>query len=621
MCGITGILSNTEIPHKFLERMTAKISHRGPDAEGFFFDENRNIGLGHRRLSIIDLSENGNQPMTSPCGNYTMVFNGEVYNYPELKKKYLNKIALNGSSDTEVVLHCFIQEGPDFVQHLNGMFAFAIYDKLNKTTFIYSDRIGIKPLFYFQDNSQFIFASELKAITALSQELGKFEINLKAIQQYLRLGYIPAPFTIYNEVKKFPNGHYATIKDGQVKLIKYWDVESQIAPTTMRDEKQAVQRLHDLLISSVDYRLRSDVPYGVFLSGGIDSSTVAAIAQSADTQKINTFSIGFKEAQFNESSYAKAVSKALHTEHHEYTLSYHDAIGLVPEITKIYDEPYADASAIPTFLVSKIARQEVKMVLTGDGGDEQFLGYGMYNWADRLQNPFLNYLRKPIKTGLKVTNKPRLKRVAELFDFDTSTDMLSHIFSAEQYFFTEKGLSEVFKQEKQQWKLHLDKINRPLSARERQALFDLKYYLKDDLLTKVDRASMANSLESRVPLLDHRIVSFSLNLDERLKIKNGTNKYLLKQVLYNYLPSGIFDRPKWGFSIPLSDWMKNELKPTLDHFINAQKLDELEFLNTPYILNLKAQYLNGESHLYNKLWLILILVQWYEQHKSHLKNG
>jgi asparagine synthase (glutamine-hydrolysing) len=621
MCGITGFLSQTEIPSKWLERMTSKISHRGPDAQGFFFDEERKIGLGHRRLSILDLSIAGNQPMTSPCGNYTIVFNGEVYNYPELKNEFLHDIALQSSSDTEVVLHCFMKLGPSFVQHLNGMFAFAIYDKQKATTFIYLDRIGIKPLYYFQDKEKFLFGSELKSIAVLSDELGKFELNLQAVQQYLRLGYIPAPLTIYNEVKKFPNGHYAEVKNGQTNFVKYWDLESQIAPITLKDEKQAIHQLQDLLISSVDYRLRSDVPFGVFLSGGIDSSTVAAIAQSRSSQKIKTFSIGFKEAKFNESTYAQSVSNALNTEHHEYTLSYHDAIALVPQITKIYDEPYADASAIPTYLVSKIARQEVKMVLTGDGGDEQFLGYGMYNWADRLNRPVLNYLKKPIKTGLKATKKPRLKRVAELFDFDDSTDLMAHIFSAEQYLFTEKGLNEVYQHEKIQMSLKLEEINRNLSAKEKQALFDLKYYLKDDLLTKVDRASMANSLEARVPLLDHRIVAFSLNLDESLKVKNGTNKYLLKQVLYNYLPSGIFDRPKWGFGIPLSNWMKNELKQTLDNTVNAQKLDELGFLNTPYILNLKQKYLEGEHQLYNKLWLILVLVQWYEQHKNHLKNG
>ncbi|MCC5923617.1 MAG: asparagine synthase (glutamine-hydrolyzing) [Crocinitomicaceae bacterium] len=621
MCGITGFLSQNEIPAKLLERMTSKISHRGPDAQGFFFDEDKKIGLGHRRLSILDLSVSGNQPMSSPCGNYTIVFNGEVYNYPELKNQFLNGVALQSSSDTEVVLQCFIKEGPSFVQHLNGMFAFAIYDSLKATTYIYLDRIGIKPIYYFQDNNKFLFASELKSIAAISQELGKFELDLKATQQYLRLGYIPAPLTIYKEVKKFPNGHYAEVKNGKASFVKYWDLESQITPVTLKDEKQAIHQLQDLLISSVDYRLRSDVPYGVFLSGGIDSSTVAAIAQSRSPQRINTFSIGFKESKFNESTYAKAVSKALNTEHHEYTLSYHDAIALVPEITKIYDEPYADASAIPTFLVSKIARQEVKMVLTGDGGDEQFLGYGMYNWAERLNKPLLNYLKKPIKTALQSTNKSRFKRVAELFDFDTSADLMAHIFSAEQYFFTEKGLNDVYQYEKVKMELQLDKINRKLSAKEKQALFDLKYYLKDDLLTKVDRASMANSLEARVPLLDHRIVSFSLNLDESLKIRNGANKYLLKQVLYNYLPPGIFDRPKWGFGIPLSTWMKNELKQMLENTVSHEKLDELVFLNTPYILNLKKKYLEGESHLYNKLWLILVLVQWYEQHKNHLKNG
>lgn len=622
MCGITGLLNfklNAQSIEQIISAMTDKIAHRGPDADGIYIDPQGYCALGHRRLSIIDLSNAANQPMRSKCGNYALVFNGEIYNYEEirdeLREDYRWEFLTN--SDTEVALYAFIQFGPAFVEKLNGMFAIAVFNENTHELFLFRDRIGIKPLYYLNHDKVFAFASELKALTCLVSELGKFKLSEEAIQYYLRLGYIPAPLTIYEEVKKFPAGHYAKIDHEGMQFFPYWKLEEQIKNKALSDEIEAKKALKKQIINSVKLRLKADVPFGVFLSGGIDSSLVAAVAQNLSKEKIKTFSIGFKEAKYNESEYATAVAQAIGSEHHEFTVSHKEAQNLILALNEMYDEPYADASAIPTFLVSKLAAKSVKMVLTGDGGDEQFLGYGMYQWAQRLNQPIVNTFRSPIHWILAKGKSSRTKRVAELFDFDQKTDLKSHVFSAEQYFFTDHNLTDLWKGKTKQLKFYNPEFPRKLSVKEEQAFFDLHYYLPDDLLTKVDRASMKANVEARVPLLDHNMVAFSLNLAENLKVNNNTSKYLLKEVLYDFLPASLFDRPKWGFGIPIRFWLANELKPLLDEFINEEKLNQLNFLNTHYVMEIKKRFLNGEDQLYNKLWLLILLVQWLEINKEN----
>ena len=616
MCGITGIFSFKQAASKdLLEKMTNAISHRGPNAYGYFESRGGHCILGHRRLSIIDLSDAANQPMQSRCKRYLIVFNGEVYNFAEIRdeiKSYSN-IDFSTSSDTEVLVEAFALWGKAFVYKLNGMFAMAIYDTKDEVLWLFRDRLGIKPLYYYLDDQMIAFSSELKSLLLLKKDKGPFHLNKEALNQYLRLGYIPEPNSIYTEIKKFEAAHLGAVTSYGFSKECYWNIDKKVNKQVHTDEEKAKKQLRSLLESSVNYRLISDVPFGTFLSGGIDSSTVTAVAQSISDKPINTFSIGFKEADFNESVHAAKIAKHLGTNHHEFTLSYSDAMEHFDEIIQTYDEPFADSSSIPTMLVSRLARKHVTMTLSGDGGDEQFHGYGFYNWAKRLNNPMLKVMKKPAGFVLSRTKSNRNKRAALMFDYNKSTHMPSHIFSVEQYFYSEYELEEALRKEYIK-PLHFEqgKLERELSAAENQALFDIKSYLKDDLLVKVDRASMRYSLETRVPLLDHRIVEFSLNLDESLKRKNKETKYLLKQVLYDYLPKELFDRPKWGFSIPIRFWLQNELKYLVDNYLSEAIIEKYGIFNKEYVVSIKQRYFDGEDYLFNKIWLIIVLNQWLE---------
>jgi asparagine synthase (glutamine-hydrolysing) len=610
MCGITGILNRrAKVDIDQLSKMTHDIGHRGPDAEGVFVNDNKTCGLGHRRLSILDLSDAANQPMHSKCGNYTLVYNGELYNFKEIKETLLKQgVEFTTSSDTEVILEAFIAWGEKCVDHFNGMFAFAVWNEKNEELFIFRDRLGIKPLYYAWDEETLYFSSELKAIAPFINQSNWDEL---AIQHYFRLGYIPAPYTIYKSVRKLEEGAYIQLNTADFLIKKYWELEEKVENETISNENEAKTQYHELLKSSVELRLQSDVPFGVFLSGGIDSSTVAAVAQSIAEKPISTFSIGFEEATFNESEYAKKVADQLGTDHHEFVLSHKEIQDLISEIPKWYDEPFADASALPTYLVSKMASEKVKMVLTGDGGDEQFMGYGMYTWADRLTT--LKSARWLLKKGLSFSSKLNSQRASQYFDFKEDEHLPSHIFSVDQGLYSAKNLKKHFVFADEYSPLLLGKTSRFLLVSEKQSFYDLKYYLPGDLLTKVDRATMQNGVEARVPLLDHRLVEFSLNLDEKLKRKNGESKYLLKQVLYEYLPKELFDRPKWGFGIPLNLWLSNELKPLLDQYVNQSVLEKFAFYKVDEILELKKQYLEGKTFLFNQLWLIIMFNMWEEQ--------
>lgn len=613
MCGITGIINRrAKVDANQLGEMTDRIAHRGPDAEATFLNKIKTCGLGHRRLSILDLSDAANQPMHSECGNYSLVYNGELYNFKELRELLIQEGAtFSTSSDTEVVLQAFIYWGEKCVERFNGMFAFAVWNEEKEELFIFRDRIGIKPLYYSWDEETLYFASELKAIAPF---INQKDWDETAMQHYFRLGYIPAPFTIYKSVRKLEEGSYIQLNTADFIIKKYWNLEENVRKVIHSDENAAKTQYHALLKSSVEARLQSDVPFGVFLSGGIDSSTVAAVAQSVSEEPISTFSIGFEEASFNESEYAKKVADHLGTKHHEFVLSHKDIQDLVTEIPKWYDEPFADASALPTYLVSKMASEKVTMVLTGDGGDEQFMGYGMYNWADRLYT--LKTLKWFLKTGLSLSKKVNHQRASQYFDFGEKDHLPSHIFSVDQGLYSARQLKRTFHFEEDYSPLLLGKVNRLLKVSENQSFFDLKYYLPGDLLTKVDRATMQNGLEARVPLLDHRLVEFSLNLDEKLKRKDGESKYLLKQVLYEYVPKELFDRPKWGFGIPLNLWLSKELKPLLDKYVNSEVLKKYPFYKVEEILKLKKQYLDGKTFLFNQLWLIIVFNMWHNSAES-----
>ncbi|MBX2842849.1 MAG: asparagine synthase (glutamine-hydrolyzing) [Flammeovirgaceae bacterium] len=638
MCGIAGFLS-MDYSMENLQSFTSTLKHRGPDAEGLYFDEKDGIGLGHQRLSILDLSDGANQPFESNCGRYLIVYNGEVYNFQELKNQVLafknqkkplqttesqsleetEEIAVGGelefktTCDTEVIVESFALWGPNMVSRLNGMFAISIYDKEEKKLYLFRDRLGIKPLYYYQEEKSFVFSSELKSFKKLLPKTS-LGLNKQAIGDFLHLGFIPGNHSIYEKIKKFPAGHFAIIESGDMKLLSFWEPDTKITNKVFSDDEKAKKNLKSILESAVEKRMVSDVPLGTFLSGGIDSSTVTAIAQNLSSQPVKTFSIGFKEAKFNESQYAREVAKKLKTEHHEFILSEDEAIGQVENLLNIYDQPFADSSAIPTLLVSEMAKKHVTVALSGDGGDELFMGYGMYNWAKRLDNPMLQSFRPLIYTYLKYSGSQRNKRAASLFDFDSNTDLKSHIFSQEQYLFSQKELNNNLLTDKykevERFKAEFEINGREIDIQEEQAFYDLKNYLKDDLLVKVDMASMHHSLEVRVPLLDHRIVEFALNLDSQLKIKKGSAKYLLKEVLYDYLPKSLFDRPKWGFSIPMGNWLKKQLFYLIEKYLDKNVIVQYKIVKLEAVEKLKKDFLNGADFLYNRIWALIILHKW-----------
>ena len=638
MCGIAGYYSTSGFfSEEDLRKMTSCLSHRGPDAEGYFTDGI--TGLGHRRLSIIDLSTRANQPMFSANGRFVIIYNGEVYNYSEIGARIQKnagpseKISFRTSSDTEIMIEAFARHGIDFVHELNGMFVFAIYDTELHELYLCRDRIGIKPLYYYWDGKNFAFASELKALRKLDKL--NPEINDKAIISYLHLGFVPAPDSIFKKIYKLNSGCWLKISSSGIEIRRYWNLRNRLTDNVVTNKAKAMVRLSDLLISSVQYQLKSDVPFGVFLSGGTDSSLITAQAVMLSTVKVNTFSIGFEENSHNESEYAKAVAKHLGTDHHEFMVSHKDAMNLIPEIPSTYDEPFADSSSIPTMLVSKLARQYVTVTLSGEGGDELFYGYGSYKWASRLNNPLVKIFRQPAAKVFERMSS-RYKRVAELLSYPPGTNLTSHIFSQEQYHFSEVEIRNLV--DPDFYKRLLSNYERPgqnhlpglaltrfipgtipgrkLKDIEMQALFDLEYYLQDDLLTKVDRASMKFSLETRVPYLDHRLIEFALNISPKLKCHNGTCKYILKQILYQYLPKRLFERPKQGFAIPLNKWLHTGLRFLVNDYLSEEVIRKHGIVNPEVVNQLKEKYYAGSDYLFNRLWILIVLHMWLEDFRK-----
>lgn len=622
MCGIAGYISlDNTIKEEQLKKAALLMVNRGPDAGGFYFSEDERVGLAHRRLSILDLSSGANQPMFSADGRYCIVYNGEVYNFKELANQLNDKGAsLKTSSDTEVIIELFAQNGPASFAQLNGMFAFAIYDTEEKQLTLCRDHVGIKPLFLYKEESTLIFASELKVIKSIIGK--KLTINREAIPFFLHLGFIPQPLTIYNNTDKFPAAHYTQISTGEnfpagnvPEFNAFWKLEEKITKDCVTDERSAKNTLTDLLFDSVQSQLIADVPVGTFLSGGIDSSLVTAIASKvAGSDKIKSFSIGIDDGKYNESKYAMQVSAHLKTAHHEFRVKENEVLELVDKLMPAFDEPFADSSAFPTMMVSRLARQHVTVALSGDGGDELFHGYGMYRWANRLAKPQWQLIKNPVFGATRLLNS-KYQRIGNMFGFPGSNHLISHVFSQEQYYFREQELTALLVNPV----YNFDQVNilppmaRDMSAAERQSFWDFNNYLKDDLLVKVDRASMQFSLESRVPLLDYRLVEFAFNLDEKLKVKSGSMKYLLKQVLFDYLPKEIFERPKWGFSIPLNRWLKTDLKYLLDQYTSEQVIGKYNIVNYSVVNKMKQQYLKGNSYLFNRLWLITVLHWWLEE--------
>lgn len=612
MCGIAGFLS-TKFDKGHLKKMTDSLVHRGPDASGYFYNQEDHIGLGHRRLSILDLSEAANQPFFSKDRRYAMVYNGEVYNYKEIAAKY--KINTTTTSDTEVIIEAFAKKGVGCFCELNGIFALAIWDLHLKKLTIARDHLGIKPLYYYLNGDQFCLASELKAITALIDDLS---INKLVVPSFLHLGYIPHPFSIYNNVQKLAAGAYAEIQymdSGSVffRECYYWKIEESISTECLRNEETTKQKLNHLLTDAVSKQLVSDVPIGTFLSGGTDSSLVTALASKVSSAKINTFSIAVTDGKVNEAPYAAAVAKYLGTNHFELPITQKEMLELVPEFMNIYDEPFTDSSAFPTLLVSKLARQYVTVTLSGDGGDELFGGYGSYLWSNRLANPAVKFVSPLLYLSSRLFNN-RYRRIGNYFQKYPVENFKSHVFSQSESLFSENELNKILVEPIFSFVQLNSNFNskRKLNVFEQMSFWDIENYLKDDLLVKVDRASMYYSMETRVPILDYRVVEFALNLSSSLKItEKGCMKYLLKEVLYDYVPKNLLNRPKWGFSIPLSKWLKTDLKWMIDKYCSKLVIERTGIVQYKYVEKLKNHYLSGKcDYLYNRLWALIVL-HWF----------
>lgn len=618
MCGFTGFVSSY-LTEEALRRSNNSLKHRGPDAEGYFFERlsQRAVGLGHRRLSIIDLSEAANQPFHSADGRYVMVYNGEVYNFRELKNKY--QLSARTTSDTEVVLELFARHGTEAVRELNGMFAMVIFDKKEKTIYCFRDRFGIKPFFYYWDGNEFIFASELKGILQILNS--KPSVNKGALGYYFNLGFIPYPITIYNYIYKLSPGHQLTlsINNWKWEVGPYVKLADFVLPETVRDAETAIQQTEHLLLKSVKRQIISDVPLGIFLSGGTDSSLLTALAKEVSTEKVKTFSLGFSDSLYDELPFARKIANYLGTEHYEMVVSERELLDNLEFILASYDEPYIISAGFSAFVLSAFCRRHVKVALSGEGADELFLGYGFYRWARRLHNFPLRHFRKPLSWLLSVSPKEYHRFKAGLVNLPAHSRP-QHIFTCEQYYFSRDEIKKFFAPEISSHDFPYAEVPAPtsrmLDAVESQSWFDIHIYLVDDLLTKIDRASMAYGLEARVPYLDNELFAFAINVQSRIRLKNNQGKFILKKILEKYLPKSVIKRPKWGFAPPLRKWLRNELRPMVEGYLSPETIHRHGIVNLNFALQLKKDFMEGSDHLFNKIWLLTLLHKWLSENAS-----
>jgi asparagine synthase (glutamine-hydrolysing) len=645
MCGIVGYWDKRGADISVIKKMVSFIQHRGPDGAGAWLSNSGDLAFAHRRLAIIDLSTAGHQPMSSPCGRFTLVFNGEIYNHLDLRAE-LHREGIHfdwrGHSDTETLLATLLHWGVEkSLQRLNGMFAFALWDNTERCLFLARDRMGEKPLYYGNSGGSFLFGSELKCFK--SHPHWNEEIDRNALALYMRHSNVPAPWSIYQGIKKLPPANFVVIREAGKQISEpqcYWNLAeitergSCSANQNKYDVESHVEALDTLLLDAVKSRMVADVPLGAFLSGGYDSSMVVALMQAQSIQPIKTYTIGFNEPAYNEAAHAKVVASHLGTDHTELYVTPAEAMAVIPLLPTIWDEPFSDSSQIPTFLVSKLASKHVTVCLSGDGGDELFCGYGRYTQGNQiwqvlrlLPNPLrqlvgsliqifpgalleslLSYLPKQFQIPHLADRFPKL---AEVFKLQTRESYYHHLMSnwkqPEDLVLNSVEPKTIFNKSNLLPKL--------TDFREQMMYLDSMTYLPDDILTKVDRASMAVSLEARVPLLDHRLVEFALKVPISLKHRDGRGKWLLREVLHRYIPRQLMERPKMGFGVPIEYWLRGPLREWAEDLLNERRLKEEEFFDPAPIRKMWDDHVSGKRRWHYYLWNVLMFQLWLESQK------
>ncbi len=647
MCGIAGFLEfsasrSASDLRDLVARMADIQAHRGPDDSGVWFDADAGVALSHRRLAVIDCDPSGHQPMVSHNRRYVVTYNGEIYNYRELACDLDRQgIKIGGGSDTGVLLAAIATWGiEDTLKRTVGMFAFAVWDREMRTMTLARDRLGIKPVFWTQQNGCFVFASQLKAL-AMHPRL-ELKLDRASVANFVRHGYVPGPHSVYLGVEKLSPGCYLHVSsDSEVSINSYWSVEDAAEAGTREpfggDFAGAVDKTEALLHQAVTDRMMADVPLGVFLSGGIDSSLVAALVQAASSRPARTFSIGFQDAGYDESAHAQVVSNHLGTDHTKLIATPTHALDLVDDLPTWYDEPFADSSQIPTLLLSRMTREHVTVALSGDGGDEVFAGYNRYIWAERIWKTsakFPKLLRSFLGTIAQSAPPGPINAVGNIGyglgiprQLGDKLNKLGRIFTCENAFDTYRSLIS-------QWDdpnavlidpsshatlvqdKHLQQCH-PDTLRWMQ-LVDMLTYLPDDILAKVDRASMAHALEVRVPLIDHRLIAFAWTLPRDFFVRNGKSKALLREVLYRHVPQPIVDRPKMGFGVPLAFWLRGPLRDWAEDLLSPRVLESEGIFNVRFVRKAMDDHIAGKRNMAYGLWTLLMFQCWRRAHGASL---
>jgi len=639
MCGIVGYWDAKGAEISIVEKMTGQMKHRGPDDRGSWRNKKGDITFGHRRLSIVDLSPAGHQPMHSPCGRFTLIYNGEIYNAKDLRLDLEGEggnFNWCGHSDTEVLLAALMHWGVEnALSKLNGMFAFALWDDFERTLLLARDRVGEKPLYYGLSSSTFMFCSELKSLVVHPEWRG--EIDRDALALYLRYNYVPAPFSIYQGIKKLPPAHYVVVRDvgrSVTEPICYWNLGSiaeQANSFEQIEEEDAILELEALLSNAVFRRMNADVPLGAFLSGGYDSTMIVALMQAQSRKPIKTFTIGFYEKGYNEAIYAKNVAKHLGTDHTELYVTSKHAMDVIPKLSLIWDEPFSDSSQIPFLLVSELAKKYVTVSLSGDGGDELFYGYKRYLRGQQIWSKLDNIplsIRKILACGLRAVSgrtvekffrflpktwqiaylADRLPKLADIINKDSGESFYHRLVSnwsaqrLDVHPYVEP--STIFDNK--------DFLLRLPSLSERMMYIDTMTYLPDDILTKVDRASMAVGLESRVPFLDHRVVEFSWKIPMSMKYRDRNGKWLLRQLLNRYVPRQLMERPKMGFGIPIDDWLRGPLREWGEELLKEDRIRQEGFLDHLTVRKMWCEHISGKRRWHYTMWNLLMFQAWLE---------